>query len=365
MEFIKKYSKLLLIASLFVSLSGCKKDAEAPLKNINIDLPGTVSLRYGEQQDISLPENILNAADLKLTLDFTETQNVQISSTASLHDKLTQALTLDQAAGKIHVNSALLYPNNAVSSISGNKLPESYKVTINASSSSKGFEGKQTIEIKVAAANLTIKGLDNKAELPFAYVLYGDVASFELEAQESILAGTTWNIENKSSLGTAVSLNLNQLSFTTAAGDPNKKAEKAYDVVPVLQKDGFNVASRTFRVVFIPKIKFFYGMYYADMDLTILLNSLHIALSNGYISAAPTLYPEKYKALFSITGIEKDTKVFDNTLGILTINETTGSVTVKKNSTLTAGAYKIAVKAVTTTGLEFSTTLTLNMSQAD
>ena len=233
-----------------------------------------------------------------------------------------------------------------------------------ASSLDKAFEGKQIMELKITPAKLSIKGLDNQADIPFAYVLYGDPAN-DLEAPSAITEGTTWNIENKASVCTDITLKSNQLQFPVNAGDPDKKAEKAYDVLPVLQKDGFTVASRLFGVVFIPKIKFFYGTYYSDLDLTILLNNLHIALSNGYISSAPTLYPKKYKSGFAIVSIVKDGKAVEKTEGIFAINSQTGSVTVKKNSILTQGAYIITVKATTTTGLEFNTTLTLNMSKAD
>jgi len=365
MKLLKKYSKLVLIAALFLSISSCKKGTETTSTEVAVNLPPSISLTYGEQQDIALPAELLSASDVQVRLDFKETNNLQISATSKLHDKLGQAITFDNKTGKLHVNSTILYPNNAVSSLTGVKLPESYKMTVIVSSSDKAFEGRQTVDLKIAPATLNIKGLDNQAAIPFAYVLYGDPANFDLEASSAITEGAIWNIDNKSSIGTDVTLKSNQLQFPANAGDPNKKAEKSYDVIPSLQKDGFSVANRTFRVVFIPKIKFFYGTYYSDLDLTILLNNLHIALSNGYISSAPTLYPEKYKSDFNIVSIEKDGKTIGNTDGIFEINTQTGSVIVKKNSILTQGAYIITVKATTTTGLEFNTTLTLNMSKAD
>ena len=365
MQLFTKNTRLLLMLGLFLSFSACKKNEDVPVNQVSIDLPGSVSLVYGEQQHIALPENIKSASDLQIRFDFGATENVQISSSSRLHDKLTQAITVDKNAGTIHVNSALLYPNGAVSATSGSKIPQSYNITVEASSAEKGFEGKQSIEVKVTPAKVNIKGLDNETEIPFAYVLYGDPANFELEAPGILLEGTTWNIENSATVGTEVTLKSNQLQFSASAGDPNQKAEKAYDVVPSLQKDGFSVALRSFRVIFIPQIKFFYGQYYADLDLTILLNQLHIALSNGYKSAPPTLYPEDYKSTFEIVSIEKDNKAFENIDDIFTIDPKTGSVSVKKNSVLTEGAYKITVKAFTTTSLEFTTTLTLNMSKGE
>lgn len=366
MNNLKRYAHLLLVGGLISGMVSCKKDTEvSSLNPVEINLPNTLSLVYGEQQEIALPATISGATDVKVTLKFDETPNIQITSDSKLYDKLANAITFDQSTGKLKVNSLLLYPNEGVSRINGNKIPDSYKITVIASSSKENFEGKQTIEIKIKPSKLTIKGIDNQQELPFAYVLYGDVANYDLEAAPSITAGATWAIENKAALGTDVSYKGNQLQFPITAGDPNKKEEKSYDVTPVLQKDGFSIASRTFRVVFIPQIKFFYGTYYADLNLTILLNQLHIALSNGYVSAAPTLYPEKYKSVFAIISIEKDGTVFTNTDGIFEMNSATGSVTVKKSTVLTAGAYKITAKATTTTGLEFTTTLTLNMSKSE
>lgn len=363
MKIFKNYAKLLLFTGLLSSLAACKKEGETPMTTIDIGLPGSFSLVYGDQQEIIIPSTILKASDARISFDFSQTPNVQIGTTGSLHDKMGLALTFDKVTGKIKLNTAMLYPNDEISAITGSKLPSSYKVDVMASSNAAGFQGKQTIEFKIAAAKLDIKGLDNRLATPFAYVLYGDAANFELEAPSNIMGGANWGIDNKVATGTDVSIVNNQLRFGLNAGDPNKKAEKAYDVVPVLKKDGFNIASRSLRVFFIPKIKFFYGTYYSDLDLTLLFNSIHIALSNGYVSAAPTLYPDKYKSTFSITNVEKDGAVFSAPSGIFTINDKTGSITVAKNTILTAGAYKFTVKAITTTGLEFTTTLTLNMSQ--
>lgn len=360
---LKNYSRLLLIAGLCLSLSACKKEKQLELNTIDLGLPSTVSLVYGQEQDINLPASVQHASDADISLDFSQVKNIQVNSAIKLHDQLSRAVVFDKTTGKLHVNSILLYPNNSVSSTSGNKIPESYKVTVQASSKSQGIQARQTFELKISPAKLTIKGLDNQSTVPFAYVLYGEAATFELEAPAAWLANSRWMLENKAALGADVSLVSNKLSFGTNAGDPAKKAEKAYDLIPVLQKDGFTIASRAFKVTFIPQIKFFYGTYYADLNLTILTNSIYIALSNGYISASPTLYPEQYKSTFAISSIEKNGIAIDNKDGIFAIDEKTGSVIVKKNNTLTQGAYKFTVKARTTTGLEFSTTLTLNMEK--
>ncbi len=350
---------------LALSLTACSSDnEETPQKQIDIELTPAASMVYGKQQSIDLPSSVLEASDVQISLDFSLNENVKVNASENLNDKLLKALTVNKQSGKININSSLLYPNGAVSG-NGTKLPDSYKVIVKASSVSQNFQGKQTIDFKITPANLSMKGIESKVAIPVAYVIYGDAASFELEAPQTVSADMSWAIENQSSIGTDVSLSSNVLKFPANAGDPDKKSEKAYDVTPVLLKDGFRVASTTFRVIFIPKIKFFFGAYYPEYDLTIVLNNLHIALSNGYVSAAPAFSPEAYKSSFAINGIKKDGQSFTDTESIFSINEKTGSVTVKKSISLTAGAYEITVKAITTTGLEFLTTLTLNMSKAE
>ncbi|KAF2510557.1 DUF4958 domain-containing protein [Flavobacterium foetidum] len=361
----KNYFRLLFMGLLALSITACSSDNEqTPQQQIDIDLTPATSMVYGEQQRIALPSSVLKASDLQIKLDFSLNENVKVNAAENLNDKLAKAVTVDSESGKINIDSGLLYPNSAVSA-NGTKLPDSYKIIVNASSASQNFQGRQTIDFKVTPAKLSMKGIESKAAIPVAYVIYGDAANFELEAPQTISAAMSWAIENQSAVGTEVSLSSNVLKFPANAGDPDKKAEKAYDVTPILLKDGFKVASTTFRVIFIPKIKFFFGTYYPEYDLTIVLNNLHIALSNGYVSAAPAFSPEAYKSSFAINGIKKDGQPFSDTESIFSINEKTGSVTVKKSTSMTAGAYEITVKAITTTGLEFMTTLTLNMSKAE
>lgn len=360
----KNYARHLFMGLLALSMTACSNDNEqTPQKQIDIELTPVAAMVYGEQQSIVLPSSILEASDVEVKFDFSLNENVKVNATENLNDKLSKAVTVNKESGKINLNSALLYPNSATAN--GTKLPDSYKVIVNVSSVNKKFQGSQTIDFKVTPAKLSIKGIDSKSVIPVAYVIYGDAANFELQAPQTVSADMTWAIENQSTVGADISLSSNVLKFPSNAGDPEKKAEKAYDVTPVLLKDNFPVASTTFRVIFIPKIKFFFGTYYPEYDLTILLNNLHIALSNGYVSAAPAFSPETYKSSFAINGIKKDGQTFIDTESIFSVNEKTGSVTVKKSTSLTAGSYEITVKAITTTGLEFLTTLTLNMSKAE
>lgn len=367
MGFRKNYSTLLLIASACLfTVSSCKKDDEAKqVKEVTIDLPSALTLNYGEEKDLAIPADLLNQANVNFRLEFTENENIQIATDSKLYDKLSKAITVDRKLGKIHVNSGLIYPNGATSASTGKKLPDNYKITVIASSTDQTLTGKQTVAITVTPAKLSVKGLDNKPDIPYGYVLYSDAgATFELEAPSPSLDGAVWVLDAKTAAA-VVSISGNKVQFKASAGDPAKKAEQAYDLVSILRKDGFDVASRQFRVIFVPQIKFFYGTYYPEYDLTLLLNQVYIALSNAYVSSAPTLYPDKYKSTFGITAIEKDGKAFDNKDGIIQINDKTGSITVKKNTTLTEGSYKMTVKAVTTTGLEFTATMTLNMSKLE
>lgn len=350
-----KYTKILMISGgLFLAVfSSCSKD-DQPTKEETITLPSTLTLNYGEEKDLDIPANVSANA----TLDFSANENIQIDNTSKLNDKLAQAITIDKAQGKLKVNSALIYPNNTNHVTTGRKLPENYKITFVSGTN------KQTIAITVAAPKYTFKGLDTAAAIPYAYVLYNETgASFEMETGFS-LTGTSWYLDSKGA-DSVISISDNKVQFKANAGDPAKKKEQTYNVMTAVTKDGYVIASRQLRVIFIPQIKFFYGTYYPDLDMTIVTNQVYIALSNAYVSPAPTLYPENYKSTFSIVGVEKDGVAFDNKDGILTINETTGAITVKKNTTLTEGSYKLTVKAVTTTGLDFSATMTLIMSKLE
>jgi hypothetical protein len=361
------YTKLLVISGgvLLTIFSSCKKDEQKQVKEVAINMPSALSLTYGEEKDLDIPADLLSQRDVNFTLAFTENENIQINANSKLYDQLAKAITVDKQQGKIRVNSALIYPNSAVSATTGKKLPDSYKVTIIAGNNDATISGQQTIAISVAAAKLSIKGLDNSGAQSYAYVLYSDVAAtFELEANGLSLDGTEWNLDS-TGVSNVVALSGNQIQFKKGAGNADKKTEQAYDLVSTLRKDGFDVAAGKLRVTFIPQIKFFYGTYYPEYDLTVLTNQVYIALGNAYVSAAPTLYPENYKSGFSITGIAQDGKVFDNKDGLFEINEKTGAITVKKNTTLVEGSYQLTVKALTTTGLEFSATMTLNMSKLE
>jgi len=362
---VKSYTRLPIVASIALLLfiaSSCKKDSDITPVQVTLELPSDINVAYGEVAELALPNDLNKESDVTFKVEFNETNNIDVTNGSKLHDKLAKAVTIDKNKGKVLIDSRLLYPNSAVSSINGNKIPDDYKITVIAGSSKNTVEGKQTVAVKILPGKLQVKDTDSTDGMPFAYVLYGnDDVAFELEAPSLSTDGNHWHLPAIKNSESIISLDGNKVKFAANAGDPKKQAEQAYDLEPSLQKDGFPVASTKFRVIFIPQIKFFYGQYYPDLDLTILLNLLHIGLSNGYISSAPTLYPEKYKSTFSISSIEKDGRTFENNEGIFEVNSKTGVVTVKQNTKLTAGRYKLIIKAITTTGLQFSTDLTLAM----
>ncbi|PTB91129.1 hypothetical protein C9994_16090 [Marivirga lumbricoides] len=117
---------------------------------------------------------------------------------------------------------------------------------------------------------------------------------------------------------------------------------------------------------FIPEIKFFFGTYYPEYDLTVKTNIVHIALGEAYESSAPSFFPAEYKKSFLIESIQKDDEDFDNSEGIISINENNGAVKVAHNHSLEEGSYKIIVKATTDdANLTLETDLTLIMSVAE
>lgn len=363
---MNRFLALTAFAALLLSgVTSCKKETEEPMETIHLQLPQNLNLAYGETYKVNLPENLKNSDALALSLDFSQTPNLAISSAGRLHDKLTAAITVDAEKNQIIINTTLLYPSGATS-ISGLRIPDNYNITVIAKSANDAQIGKESLNFKIAPGKIAIKGLEKKDELSYSYMLYSDKgASFELDALATPTAGTNWHLPTASGNENTVKIEGSRILISNSAGDLAQKEEHVYDLTPILQKDGFQIASTVFRVVFIPQIKFFYGTYYPDLNLTLNLNLIHIAVSNGYRSASPTLYPEKYKASFTLVSVAKDGNRYDNTAGIFSVNTDTGGVLVQKSESLQSGTYKILVKAHTTTDLEFTTDLTLVMSAGE
>ncbi|TDS13172.1 hypothetical protein [Sphingobacterium paludis] len=351
------------IATLSFGMGACKKDSPETVRDMEIELPEITILQYGKTAEIALPAALREAADLSLTLKFDKTDNVELASNKKLHEVLQAAVQLDMQNQQIAINAALLYPNAAPSVRNATKIPESYTATLSAKTATGTTVAEQDFKIKVLPGKVTIENVNTSNNILFAYALYSDkIVEFKLIAEDIPTSTTTWYIQPPAGQKPVVSLSGSTIQFSPEAGDPAQKTEHTYDLKPMLVKDGFIIAETDFRVVFIPQIKFFFGMYYPDLNLTIKLNLLHIGLSNGYRSSAPTLYPEQYKSAFSLVSVNMDGKPFDNSAAIFSVDEDTGSVRVKKEDSLKAGSYTIWVKAITSTGLEYQTDLTLVMS---
>ncbi|KGE12583.1 hypothetical protein DI53_3623 [Sphingobacterium deserti] len=364
---MKKMSRLfafgLAAATLTFGITSCKKDSPEIVRELEIDLPEMTSLHYGKTAELALPASVNSSGDLSLSLAFDKTPNIEIGSNKKLHDVLKDAVQLDLKKQQINIDAALLYPNAAQSMISTNRIPEIYTATLEAKTVNGKTVGERDFQIKVSSGKIAIEHVNTSNSIPFSYALYSDKSvEFKLAAENTALLHETWYIAPSPDQKQVVSIDGSTIRFSADAGDPAKKAEHTYDLKPMLLKDGFVVAETDFRVVFIPQIKFFYGTYYPDLNLTIQLNLIHIGLSNGYLSAAPTLYPENYKSTFHLVSVGLDGTAYDNSRGIFSVNQNTGAVSVKKDDSLKAGSYKIIVKAITTTGLEYQTDLTLVMS---
>lgn len=358
-------TKIALAGALILLLgaaSSCKKETAATATEISLSLPSQVSLRYGETQEINLAKDLSSTTGLTFIFDFSQTAEINLGNGKKLRDQLSQAIQYDGEKHSMKINSALLYPNGAQSGSA--RIPDDYKVTVIAKESHRTVVAKETFSFKITAGTIAIKGLKTGNGLPYSYVLYGDQSTdFEIDPLGVPLTDASFYLLSKSGQDNIASLSGTHIKLSKDAGDPEKKAEKSFELTSELRKDGFPVASTTFRVIMIPQIKFLFGQYYPDLNLTINFSLIHIGLSNGYVSAAPTLYPEQYKSTFELVSIQKDGTAFTDSEKLFSVNAQTGAVTVKKSDNLKAGSYKVTIKALTTIGLEFTTSLTLVMSE--
>jgi len=329
-----------------------------------LQLPDTIKLTYGEDFIGKLPEEY-QSQNVSFELQF-HSENIEISSEKNLEQVLGTGVYVEETTNKLMIDSQQLYPNNFSSSVNGNRLPGAYEVTLTASASPTYLPVSKTFFLKIAPASVQIEEMDNSMAIPFAYQMYkdSDAITYHLSTAGLGLENTKWQLHQNGRPDQKVILQDNKVSFAEKPGDPDQEAEWTYDLVVSLERNGFTLATRQFRIRFIPEIKFLYGMYYADLNLTIYTNRLHIPLHKAYQSSAPQIYPEKYKKSFSILSIEKDGTVFSNEEEIISIDPETGQVKVAHNHSLNAGEYLIKVEAQTTTGLSFKTNLTLIMSQA-
>ncbi|PRD56062.1 hypothetical protein C5749_01880 [Sphingobacterium gobiense] len=343
----------------FVLLTACQKDNFDPRKPETVSFPENSSMTYGEQLRIPLPEGYGHDNNIQVEFSADETKDYVFADGSTLRQKLVKAAHYDTEQRAIFVDSRLLYPTGTSSITSGEVLPSQYIWTVNLSTNPKQDVGLGYLHVTIDQAAVTIEETEQDAGTAFAYGLHGDMeSSFSLSAAEDVKKDADWYLPATE----FVEIREGKIVFSPSISEGKGEEETVINSQPSLVKDGFLVASTPFRMMFIPEIKYLFGQYYPDLDITIDYSTVHIGLSNGYLSAAPVFYPEKYKSTFRLKAVEKDGAPFANSSDIFEVEESSGKVRVKPSESLTAGSYKVYVEAISSTGLVFVTTLTLGMS---
>ncbi|MBD1433731.1 hypothetical protein H8B06_12905 [Sphingobacterium sp. DN00404] len=343
----------------FVLLTACQKDNAEPKEPATVSFPEKSTVTYGEQLRVPLPEGYGNGGTVQVDFSADQTKDYVFSDGNTLRQKLVKAARYDAEQHAIFVDSRLLYPTGTSSITSAEVLPSQYIWTVKLSTNLEQDAGLGYLHVTVDPAAVNIEGAEQDAGTAFAYGLYGEVESaFALSAMEDVKKGADWYLP----VTEFAAVREGKIVFDASVSESKGEEETVVNSQPSLVKDGFVVASTPFRMIFIPKIKYLFGQYYPDLDITIDYSTVHIGLSNGYLSAAPVFYPDKYKSTFRLKAVEKNGVPFANSGDIFEVEESSGKVRVKPSENLTAGSYKVYVEAVSSTGLVFVTTLTLGMS---
>ena len=354
-----------LVAAL--SLTGCKTELEQVV-NLGylppFSLPDSLALTYGQQVQLTLPAEYQGRADVRLALSFRDNPRLKLTATDSLTAVLARTITVDQASRRISIDARRLYPTNTLSDHNGVRTPRTYQATLTATSSS-GFQPvKSHFTVRVLPAELNIAELGTADKIPYGYGIYdGKPLYYTVDYAGLDSTNTELSLHVNGRPDGKVALAGRRVVLAADAGDPAKKAEWIYDMLPTLSRDGYRVAYRQFRVVLMPKPKFFFGTYYSSYDLTVLQNRVVIQLGKAYTSAAPTFYPEKYKGSYALKSVEKDGLPYSDSRQVFSVEAATGKVTVAPNTVLAAGSYKLTLQTQATTGLTLETALTLVMEQ--
>jgi hypothetical protein len=244
------------------------------------------------------------------------------------------------------------------------RTPRTYQATLTATSSS-GFQPvKSHFTVRVLPAELNIVELGTADKIPYGYGIYDNKPLYYTVDYAGLdSTSTTLDLHVNGRPDGKVFLAGRRVAVAPDAGDPAQKAEWIYDLLPTLSRDGYRVAYRQFRVVLMPKPKFFFGTYYSSYDLTVLQNWVVIQLGNAYTSAAPAFYPEKYKGSFTLKSVEKDGLPYADSRQVFSVDAATGKVSVAPNTVLAAGSYKLTLQTQATTGMTLETALTLVMER--
>ena len=329
-----------------------------------LTLPDSLTLTYGQRVQLDLPAEYQNLADVALTLSFRENAPLKVNPTDSLTTLVAKAITIDQATRKVTVDAGKLYPTSTTSDVSGVRLPRNYLATLTATSTT-GFKPVKTrLKIRVVPAQLNIVEVPGTDAIPYAYGIYDNKPlRFTIDYAGLDATNTALVLDINGRPDGKLSITDRHLDVAADAGDPDRKYEWIYDVQPTLTKDGYRVAYRQFRIVLMPRPKFFFGTFYPGPDLTVLENRLVIQLGAAFTSKAPTFNPAKYRGRYALQSITKDGQPFPDPQKIFGVDAATGQVSVQPNTVLTEGEYKIVVQTQATTGLLLTADLTLVLEQ--
>ncbi|BAV06984.1 hypothetical protein SAMN05421788_102388 [Filimonas lacunae] len=350
---------LALYVLLVFTIISCKKEYAINGYVAPVSLPDSITAVYGDTLRFALPDDYARNAGITLSLQL-NTPNQKVQATDSLDALIRKAIVL--TSQQMTIRTGLLYPNNMYSATYGNRLPDTYDITLLVATSN-GLKGvSKSFKLKVLPASLGIKEINSTDNIPYGYSLYSDAGvKYTVDFSGTDTSKATLELFQNGREDSNVWLSGNQVVINAAAGDPAKKAEWTYDLIPSLSKDGYTIARKQFRAVLLPKPKFFYGTYYADYDLSVITNRVVIGLGNAYTSPAPAFNPAKYKGSFRISSITKDGADFTDTGKLFSVNSSTGAVSVASNSTLTIGNYSLTVEAITTNDISLTATFTLVM----
>jgi len=349
-----------------LSLASCRKTEIEEIVNMGylppFTLPDSLALTYGQKIQLDLPAEYQNLSNVTLALSFRDNPAVKVNATDSLTNLVAKAVTVDQAARKVTIDAGQLYPSTTTSSTSGVRTPRNYLATLTATSAT-GFKAvKSRIKIRVLPAQLNLVEVPTADVIPYAYGIYdGKPLRYTVDYAGLPAANTQLTLHVNGRPDGKVGLDGQQVVIAAGAGDPDQKFEWTYDMLPTLNKDGYRVAYRQFRVVLMPVPKFFFGTYYSDYNITVLENRLVLQVGKAFTSKPPTFYPAKYQGTYALKSITKNGAPFVDSSKIFSVETATGKVTVAPNTVLAAGEYKVTLQTQATTGLALETALTLVM----
>lgn len=326
-----------------------------------LPIPDGVSVIYGDTLSYQLPEEYsADDISLEITVDH---PGQQVDKDHSLLDLVKQSIKFDREHSRMFIYSGKLYPNNTFSSEFQNTIPENYRIIITSKTENglKGFSKK--INLVVNPAQLYLKNEPNATVVLTPYCLYNDPQNtFDLVVDNFNMEGAIFQFDpSYGNKDQHVNIVNNQIVVSDKAGDPNKKKEWVYTLRPILFKNGYKLAERDLKLSILPEPKLFYGIYYQDFDLTIIYNRFVIPLGNSFKSDAPVVNPGRFKGKFSIKAITLNDNGFNDSNSIFSIDETSGIIQVKKNSSVDEGTYKLIIESKSPEGVMLSTDFNLVM----